>query len=110
MADLSAELRPYEERAAKAEERLAKLEAMVGSLGSSALVGDEKAALAASLEAVKAALVGARTHVQQAVQDSTQQAQAQAAQLSEENAKLKYRVLHLSRALRDADAKLAAPA
>ncbi|CAI6008431.1 unnamed protein product [Closterium sp. NIES-65] len=109
MADLSAELRPYEERAAKAEERLAKLEAMVGSLGSSALVGDEKAALAASLEAVKAALVGARTHVQQAVQDSTQ-AQAQAAQLSEENAKLKYRVLHLSRALRDADAKLAAPA
>ncbi|CAI7770828.1 unnamed protein product [Closterium sp. NIES-53] len=109
MADLSAELRPYEERAAKAEERLAKLETMVGSLGSSALVGNEKAALAASLEAVKAALVGARTHVQQAVQDSAQ-AQAQAAQLSEENAKLKYRVLHLSRALRDADAKLAAPA
>ncbi|XP_024401981.1 uncharacterized protein [Physcomitrium patens] len=91
--DIGSLLQPFEERAQMAEERLAKLEAAAQqNQGSS---GRED--LLQSLTELRKKLVGAKAE---------QEAEKQ--KLIDENKKLQYQVLHLKRAVGEADAKLAA--
>ncbi|KAK6149124.1 hypothetical protein DH2020_016649 [Rehmannia glutinosa] len=92
-------LRPFYQRASEAEDRLTKLEA---SLASNKDSGNEEqlklvSELQSKLEFMKAEQVAEREKAMKEVQH-----------LTAENAKLQYRIIHLVRALKEADSKLAA--
>ncbi|XP_011075352.1 uncharacterized protein LOC105159847 [Sesamum indicum] len=92
-------LRPFYQRASEAEDRLARLEA---SLAGKKESGNEELLkladeLQSRLETAKAEQVAEREKAMKEVQ-----------YLTAENAKLQYRIIHLVRALKEADSKLAA--
>ncbi|KAI3471349.1 hypothetical protein Pfo_030713 [Paulownia fortunei] len=90
---------PFYQRASEAEDRLARLEASLardkesGNEEQLKLVGE----LQSKLENAKAEQVAEREKAMKEVQH-----------LTAENAKLQYRIIHLVRALKEADSKLAA--
>ncbi|KAG8372003.1 hypothetical protein BUALT_Bualt12G0021500 [Buddleja alternifolia] len=92
-------LKPFYQRASEAEDRLARLEAALARNKDSGngeqlkLVGE----LQSKLENGKAEQVAEREKAKKEIQ-----------QLTAENAKLQYRIIHLVRALKEADCKLAA--
>ncbi|CAA0812776.1 Unknown protein [Striga hermonthica] len=92
-------LRPFYRRASEAEDRLGKLEDLLsrnkeyGNEEQNKLVSE----LQSELENVKAEKVAEREKAMKEVQH-----------LTTENAKLQYRIIHLVRALKEADSKLAA--
>ncbi|KAK4412922.1 hypothetical protein Salat_2939400 [Sesamum alatum] len=92
-------LRPFYQRASEAEDRLARLEATLAGKKES---GNEELLklvneLESKLETAKAEQVAEREKAMKEVQ-----------YLTAENAKLQYRIIHLVRALKEADSKLAA--
>ncbi|KAL3632507.1 hypothetical protein CASFOL_025491 [Castilleja foliolosa] len=92
-------LEPFYQRASEAEDRLARLEASLAKNKES--VNDEQLKLVSELqlelENAKAEQVAEREKAKKEVQH-----------LTTENEKLKYRIIHLVRALKEADSKLAA--
>ncbi|KAL6530489.1 hypothetical protein OROMI_028378 [Orobanche minor] len=91
-------LRPFYRRASEAEDRLTRLEA---SLTRNKETGNDEqlklvSELKSELEDVKAKQVAER------------EAMKEMEHLATENAKLQYRIIHLVRALKEADGKLAA--
>ncbi|KAM7500129.1 hypothetical protein LguiA_024543 [Lonicera macranthoides] len=96
--DLEEVLKPFYQRASQAEDRLARLEATLSSTKDSGNGEPSKkvAELQSQLEDAKAELALER-------EKSLKEAQ----QLAAENAKLQYRIIHLVRALKEADSKLA---
>ncbi|KAI3471624.1 hypothetical protein Pfo_028274 [Paulownia fortunei] len=85
---------PFYQRASEAEDRLARLEASLPETKEQLkLVGE----LQSKLENAKAEQVAEREKAMKEVQH-----------LTAENAKLQYRIIHLVRALKEADSKLAA--
>lgn len=91
--DIASLLQPFEERAQLAEERLAKLESLSQNRQGSSGQGD----LIQSLTELRKKLVAAK-----AEQDAGKK------KLIDENNKLQYQVLHLKKAVREADDKVAA--
>ncbi|KAL6498462.1 hypothetical protein OROHE_026559 [Orobanche hederae] len=92
-------LRPFYQRASEAEDRLTRLEA---SLTRNKETGNDEqlklvSELKSELEDVKAKQVAEREKAMKEVEH-----------LAMENAKLQYRIIHLVRALKEADGKLAA--
>ncbi|KAH6818752.1 hypothetical protein C2S51_002355 [Perilla frutescens var. frutescens] len=92
-------LRPFYQRASEAENRLARLEASLSRNKESG--NDEQLKLAgeiqSQLENVKAEQLAER-----------EKAVNEIRKLTAENAKLEYRIIHLLRALKEADSRLAA--
>ncbi|CAN6443525.1 unnamed protein product [Victoria cruziana] len=90
--DLEEVLKPFHQRAAEAEEKLAKLELLLeGKKGSSSFSSEEALQLKdlrTKLECAEAEKIEVLKEVQK---------------LQAENAKLQYRILHLIRAVQDAD-------
>ncbi|XP_073277534.1 uncharacterized protein [Primulina huaijiensis] len=96
--DLEAMLKPFYQRASEAEERLARLEA----------------ALAGNKDSGDTELLKSVDELQPKPEDSKpehvvekQETMQVVMQLRAENEKLRYRIIHLVRALKDADSKLA---
>ncbi|XP_057784868.1 uncharacterized protein LOC131002383 [Salvia miltiorrhiza] len=92
-------LKPFYQRASEAEDRLARLEA---SLARNKESGNDKqlklvGELQSQLESAKAKQLA-----------ESEKAMKELQRLSAENAKLEYRIIHLVRALKEADCKLAA--
>uniref|UniRef100_A0A1J3IH26 Uncharacterized protein n=1 Tax=Noccaea caerulescens TaxID=107243 RepID=A0A1J3IH26_NOCCA len=88
-------LKPFFHRATEAQERLARLEAALAST---------------KLDSSDAELVEKMTQIQSKLEEANEtvkQEQHKVKELTIENDKHKYRILHLVRALRDADEKLA---
>ncbi|CAH8268922.1 unnamed protein product [Arabidopsis lyrata] len=87
-------LKPFFHRATEAQERLARLEAALASTKTD--IPDSK-------------LVEENKQIQSKLEEANatvKQEQTKVKELTIENAKQKYRILHLVRALREADAKL----
>lgn len=111
-ADIEKLLRPYEERASQAEERLASLESIVSSLGLEK-GGEEKKAAPDSMQASEllASLTDLRTTLEQVKAEQEQitterdEVRAERDALSKALEKEKYRVLHLCGALDERSAK-----
>ncbi|XP_074586315.1 uncharacterized protein LOC141842002 [Curcuma longa] len=100
-SDMEDVLKPFYQRASEAEDRLAKLEALLAKKGEadggcanteiSAIICDFQS----KLEAAQAELTSERDKAAKEIQ-----------KLTAENRKLQYRIAHLVRAVKDADAKL----
>ncbi|KAJ4815024.1 Serine/threonine-protein kinase TAO1-A [Rhynchospora pubera] len=98
--DLEQTLKPFYDRAAEAEDRLAKLEELLIKKGNSANETKESSII----EEFQSKLTIANADIG----SEREKASKEIEKLTAENQKLKYRVAHLIRALRDADSKLAA--
>ncbi|XP_042399957.1 uncharacterized protein LOC121989782 [Zingiber officinale] len=101
-SDMEEVLKPFFQRASEAEDRLAKLEALLARKGetdggcanmeiSSIIINDFQS----KLEAAQAELASERDKAAKEIQ-----------KLTAENRKLQYRITHLISAVKDADAKL----
>ncbi|XP_008796176.1 uncharacterized protein LOC103711707 [Phoenix dactylifera] len=92
-------LKPFYQRASEAEDRLAKLEALLAKKGDSDNENKEISSVIkdfqAKLETAQAELMSEREKASKEIQ-----------KLAAENLKLQYRITHLVRALKEADAKL----
>ncbi|XP_057983756.1 uncharacterized protein LOC131168396 [Malania oleifera] len=100
--DLQDALKPLFKSAAEAEDRLSKLEAVAAAISMKKGTGKEELSknlseLQAKLEHMKAEQVSEREKAQKEIQ-----------KLAAENAKMQYRIIHLVRALKEADSKLEA--
>ncbi|KAL7600736.1 hypothetical protein Lser_V15G26272 [Lactuca serriola] len=91
--DLQEALKPFYQRASEAEERLARLEAAF-STRKAGDTGNEE-------------LLNKVAQLQRMLEDEKEKALKEAQKASEENAKLRYRITHLTRALQKADSDLA---
>ncbi|KAH8956031.1 hypothetical protein BDL97_07G016500 [Sphagnum fallax] len=91
--DLDSLLHPFHERALLAEERIAKLEASVQGGGVAGVVGQEE--LLVSLVELRGKLLKVKA-----------EHEAEKEKLVSENKKLQYQVLHLKRAVQEADNKI----
>ncbi|CAH1418432.1 uncharacterized protein LOC111889555 isoform X2 [Lactuca sativa] len=89
--DLQEALKPFYQRASEAEERLARLEAAFSTRKDT---GNEE-------------LLNKVAQLQRMLEDEKEKALKEAQKASEENAKLRYRITHLTRALQKADSDLA---
>ncbi|KAJ4755806.1 threonine-tRNA ligase 2 [Rhynchospora pubera] len=98
--DLEQTLKPFYDRAAQAEERLAKLEELLIKKGNS----ENETKVSSVVEEFQSKLTIANADIA----SEREKASKEIEKLTAENQKLKYRVAHLIRALRDADLKLAA--
>ncbi|KAJ1697149.1 hypothetical protein LUZ63_005661 [Rhynchospora breviuscula] len=98
--DLEQTLKPFYDRAAEAEDRLAKLEELLIKKGNSATETKESSII----EEFQSKL----TLVNADIASEREKASKEIEKLTAENQKLKYRIAHLIRALRDTDSKLAA--
>ncbi|MQL76683.1 hypothetical protein Taro_009079 [Colocasia esculenta] len=94
-------LKPFYQRASEAEERLARLEAVLANKSDDCNSSEELSAVVkdfqSKLEMAQHELTAEREKASKEIQ-----------RLTAENAKLQYRMVHLVRALKDADSKLGA--
>ncbi|KAJ3697546.1 hypothetical protein LUZ61_001251 [Rhynchospora tenuis] len=98
--DLEQTLKPFYDRAAEAEERLAKLEELLIKKGNS----ENETKVSSVVEEFQSKLTIANTDIASEREKASKEIQ----KLTIENEKLKYRIAHLIRALKDADSKLEA--
>nr|GMD47992.1 uncharacterized protein LOC109181465 [Ipomoea batatas]GME21224.1 uncharacterized protein LOC109181465 [Ipomoea batatas] len=96
--NLQEALKPFYKRASDAEDRLARLEASLASKNNS---GNEQ--LATRVQELQSKLEDAKVELAAEKERALKEAQ----QLTAENAKLQYRIIHLLRALKQADCKIA---
>ncbi|KAJ1697150.1 hypothetical protein LUZ63_005662 [Rhynchospora breviuscula] len=109
--DLEQTLKPFYDRAAEAEERLAKLEELLIKKGNSE--NETKVSTGNSENETKVSSVAEEfqsklTIANADIASEREKASKEIKKLTIENQKLKYRIAHLMRALKDADSKLAA--
>eukprot|EP00897_Mesotaenium_endlicherianum_P003485 jgi/Mesen1/3164/ME000184S02220 len=110
MADTSILLKPYEDRAAKAEERLARIEAALNGLGTGngakgpGFGDSDTSKILGSLAELRKSLETAQEEQKQ-LQFERDEAVKEQGRLATENAKLRYRAQHLIRAVREAEGK-----
>ncbi|XP_031102530.1 uncharacterized protein LOC116006337 [Ipomoea triloba] len=97
-ANLQETLKPFYQRASDAEDRLARLEASLASKNNS---GNEQ--LATRVQELQSKLEDAKVELAAEKERALKEVQ----QLTAENAKLQYRIIHLVRALKQADCKIA---
>nr|XP_043611243.1 uncharacterized protein LOC122582877 [Erigeron canadensis] len=92
--DIQAALKPFHQRAIQAEERLARLEAAFAKtkVSGNEQVSDKVTQLERMLEDAKSEQLAER-----------EKALKELHKVTDENAKLRYRIIHLVRALEDAD-------
>ncbi|XP_014512912.1 uncharacterized protein LOC106771447 [Vigna radiata var. radiata] len=93
MVDLQLTLKPFYQRAAEAEERLSRLEATLNNKEDARNEENTKVIndLQSKLKAANAEIVSEKEKIRT---------------LTEENAKLQYRLIHLARSLKEANLKL----
>ena len=105
MSHSAEELAAFEARAAEAEARLDVLESTAGGAAATESLRLE---LLTALRTVRAELGASRWQLR-ALEAAKAAAEATARELAAANAKLEYRVLHLTRSLREEDAKCWTP-
>ncbi|XP_010938671.1 uncharacterized protein [Elaeis guineensis] len=93
-------LKPFYQRASEAEDRLAKLEALLAKKGDS---DNENKEISSIVKDFQSKLETAQAELKSEQEKASKEIQ----KLATENIKLQYRITHLVRALKEADSKLA---
>ncbi|KAG1371179.1 hypothetical protein COCNU_16G002730 [Cocos nucifera] len=98
--NLSEVLKPFYQRASEAEDRLAKLEALLAKKGDS---DNENKEISSVVKDFQSKIETAQAELKSEREKASKEIQ----KLAAENLKLQYRITHLVRALKEADSKLA---